>query len=465
VRLDDFGEKGLVDVQGHTNRMHQCSISVCICWSTGASPERPARAMPSAGHCNAPLVVVEDFAHRSSVRWWASAADMDEYEVRPSPRWAAPPLQSGLVVAVACALGGCADGSSSNPSGSGATGTRLRDPSATDAAPPLEPRPAGEWLRLTDDFATEGCDVVNGTDFEAIVRLDRRLERVSERGRDVPDQLLDLWLDEDFNILSEPAGAPVGRVSFAQDSEGYRRPWLLHPDGSAWSLGAAAANMSPLQYTGVPCEACPFVADATTPLCEASVAERIPNGAAYPERLVVLRSGPGDRAADAGAPLLPTREFTGPVIVIGDAGRPAFAGQNVQWVAFRRGSVTCDAIHGADFVAVTAGSRLVVVAQRSLDEPDRLIDAALQVTPASGPGITAPFAGSWRLVSTADGTLLADLVYTRGADGSLALWLAAPDGSAWALDAANAGTLPNQFPNAACDACEFIDQLAPGACN
>jgi hypothetical protein len=307
---------------------------------------------------------------------------------------------------------------------------------------------------------------VNGTDFEAIVRLERRLELVSKGGRDVPDELLGLWLDEGFDVLSEPGGAAVGRLSFAQDSEGYRRPWLLRPDGSAWSLGADAGRMSPLQYTGVPCEACPFVADATPPLCEASVVEQIPNGAAYPERLVVLRSGPGDSAAsDAGAPLLPIREFTGPTIVIGDAGRPAFTGQNVQWVAFRRGSVTCDAIHGADFVAVTAGSRLVVVAQRSIDEPDRLIDAALQVTPTSGPGITAPLAGSWRLVSTADGTRLADLVYTRGADGSLSLWLAAPDGSAWALDAAHAGTLPSPFPNAACDACEFIDQLAPGACD
>jgi hypothetical protein len=108
---------------------------------------------------------------------------------------------------------------------------------------------------------------------------------------------------------------------------------------------------------------------------------------------------------------------------------------------------------------------VVVVAQRSIDEPDRIIEAELELTPASGPGIAARFAGSWRLVSAADGALLADLVYMRGPDGSLSLWLAAPDGSAWALDAANAGTLPSQFPNAACDACEFIDQLAPGACD
>jgi hypothetical protein len=339
-------------------------------------------------------------------------------------------------------------------------------PVGDDPAPEPPPVREGEWLRLTDDFESEGCDVVNGTDFEAIVRLDRRLELVSKGARDVPDELLGLWLDEGFNVLSEPGGAAVGRLSFAQDSDGLRRPWLLRPDGSAWSLGADAGRTSPLQYTGVPCEACPLVADATPPLCEASVVERIPNGAAYPERIVVPRLGRRDRAAaDAGAPLLPTRDFTGPTVVIGDAGRPAFGGQGVQWIAFSRGSVTCDAIHGADFVAVTAGSRLVVVAQRSIDEPDRVIEAGLEVTPASGPGITARFAASWRLVSVADGALLADLVYTRGPDGSLSLWLTGPDGSAWALDAANAGTFPSQFPNAACDACEFIDQLAPGACD
>jgi hypothetical protein len=301
--------------------------------------------------------------------------------------------------------------------------------------PPSAPLLVTEWTRLEDEFST-GCDLVNGADFEAIVPTDGsgRLVVVSRLDQDVGDFVLpELILDEDYVARAEPSGEVVARIRYKQSADGLRQPWLVRPDGRAWSLAEDAAGTSPRTAVGALCQACDRVDGADPSTCAAAPSRIIPSEGLSPLESLLDRSS---------------------LLVEGETGRV------LTWRDFDSAPGTrCGVINASDSSFAVVGDGF-----NRIPDPENLDQAPAPMPEGFSlrfiPFEEVPFeepstSGTWQLIGP-DAAERGELVFTQDSTDQLRLWLVGLDGTV--LDSAfePSGITPEDLPGAPCDPCTFL---------
>ncbi len=322
------------------------------------------------------------------------------------------------------AVGAAAGGSGLG--GAGGTGNDEGGPDGAGGsnAPGLAP---GGWLQLEDDFSS-GCDLVNGADFEAIVTSSgARLIVVSQLNTDVSDfELPSLLLDADFNLLPDTSREPVARIRYKEDDDGTRRPWLIRPDGLAYSLDGGDGGTFPRGYSQVACQSCGLIDGAGAQACQAAVPQQIPSEGISPARDVIARAG-----------------------AIADANST----QVLEWSDFdsQRGTA-CGLMHGTDFRLLVQGGAFNTVPDTLGADVDTVgVGFSLRPLDFSDP----ERGGTWHLFD-AEGSVAGDVVFADDSAGQLRLWLLGNDGNVLNRSFESSGTLPKELAPVACDPCSFL---------
>ncbi len=123
------------------------------------------------------------------------------------------------------------------------------------------------WDVFHDVLSESSCGIVNTVGSELVVRTDTAQLMIVT----LTDTILaDTFVDADSFVFLD--GEPVGVIDFADDDDGFRTLWWLTLDGRVVELDPFTAeplvsDLTPADFSDVPCDACAFVDDPPVNVC------------------------------------------------------------------------------------------------------------------------------------------------------------------------------------------------------
>jgi S1-C subfamily serine protease len=131
--------------------------------------------------------------------------------------------------------------------------------------PPVTSSSAGaEWINYRETQSGTVCDVINGSDFEAVLLPTGQLLLV----RDTDRVLMGVSVNENDEVVRTSDGAVLGNVLFDRTSNGQLSLWALFDDGTAMALEDDGLGLTAADFTSAPCNnGCALVDNPAPGMC------------------------------------------------------------------------------------------------------------------------------------------------------------------------------------------------------